>query len=43
MEMVFVVIAAVTALMLIEGAKGAINRMSGVKLRAERRGDRPRR
>ena len=43
MEMVLVVVAAITALVLIEGAKEMLNRMAKAKARAERQSDRPRR
>lgn len=43
MEMVLVVVAAVAALLLIEGAKDAIDRMARAKVRAKRRSDHPRR
>lgn len=43
MEMVLVVVASIIALLLIEGAKSTINRMTRAKARAERRNDHPRR
>jgi hypothetical protein len=43
MEIVLIVVAAVAALLLADGAKDAINRMARARVRAERRSDRPRR
>ena len=41
--MVLVVVAAITALVLIEGAKETLNRMAKAEARSERRSDRARR